>query len=51
MKIKEHNVVTLDPVLFWAAGMYRPTFEKRQVIEWDDEYELEVTEKTGLQEK
>ena len=41
VKIKEHNVVTLDPVLFWAGGMYHPTRE-REVIEWDEEYELDL---------
>ena len=45
VKIKEHNVIVLEPLLFWAGGMYRPTKE-REVIEYDDEYEINLTETT-----
>jgi hypothetical protein len=43
MRIHEHNRIVLEPVLFYAAGMYHPT-QERKVIEYDEEYELNVTE-------
>lgn len=43
MKIREHNRIVFDPVLYWAGGMYRTACE-RQVFEYDDEYELEIKE-------
>ena len=45
VRIHEHNRIVLEPVLFWAAGMYRPTME-REVIEYDEEYELDLKETT-----
>ena len=45
MKIHEHNRVLFSPVLFYAGGIYRAACEQREV-EWDDEYELTITETT-----
>jgi hypothetical protein len=46
MKIHEHNMVSFDPISIYALGRYWNACE-RQVFEWDEEYELDITIKNG----
>ena len=45
MIIREHNRVLFEPAVFYAGGLYREACERR-VVEWDEEYEMNITETT-----